>query len=343
MSDETISARARLLFGLAGTGVIAAAAALVAVGAAPSHPGSTHYDATFGRAGQGLDPGRSDVKIRGIAVGAVDALRLGRDGRVTVRFRLDRGVRIPGTTVATIEPVSVFGPKDLALDLGEDEATGPFLRDGGHVARTRDPREPSDAAWPAYRLTRAIDPDDVATVLRVFAAGLSGQGPALRRTVDNGAVVVDATWRDRQAIRALLDDINGLSGTLADRGGTLTRLTADFNRLSAVITARPDQVGRLLDRSAELGERVGGTLRREGADLGRIIDGAGDAAAVLNGRRRDIPVLLDGLNGFFALLARIIRVSGPEGTLIAQVVSTLPLGLCEIFVDVCPSPPGGPR
>ncbi|MFD0688302.1 MlaD family protein [Actinomadura fibrosa] len=339
MSEESLSQRSRTVFGLVGAGVIATAAILVAVGTTPSHAGSTYYDASFGRAGQGLDPGKSDVKIRGIAVGTVDRLKLDRSGRVTVRLRVDKGVRIPDTTVATVEPVSVFGPKDLSLDLGAHELSGPYLPDGGRVAQTRDPQELSDTAWPTYRLTKAINPDEVAAILHTFGAGLSGQGPALRRTIGNGATVVDATWRDRQAISALLGDINGLSGTLADRGGTITGFAGDFNRLSAVVSEKPDKVAQLLDRSAELGDRVGTTLQGHGTNLAKIIDGAGDAAAVVRGQLRNVPVLIDSLNGFFGLLAQIIRVPGPEGTLIAQAKDTLSLDLCQTFVDACPASP----
>ncbi|WP_433474045.1 MlaD family protein [Spirillospora sp. CA-142024] len=339
MSDETLSSRSRTLFGLAGAAVIAAAAAFVAIGSTPSHAGSTYFDATFGRAGQGLDPGKSEVKIRGIAVGDVDRIRLDDSGRVTVRFRIDKGVKIADTAAATVEPVSVFGPKDLALDLGSHELTGPYLKDGGKIAKTHDPQELSDTAWPTYRLTKAIDPDDVATILRTFGSGLSGQGPALRRTIDNGAIVVDATYRDRAAIQSLLNDINGLSGTFASRGDTITRFAGDFNRLAQVINERPDKVTQLLDESSRLGETVGTNLQQHGRNLGKIIDTGGDVVHVLNGQRRNIPVLLDSLNGFFGLLSQIIRVPGPSGTLIAQARDDLPLDICQIFIDICPSTP----
>ena len=86
-----------------GAGVIAGAAVLVALGSTESHEGSTYLTASFGRAGQGLDPGRSDVKIRGITVGTVDAVTLERTGRVTVRVRMDRGVKVPRSATARIE------------------------------------------------------------------------------------------------------------------------------------------------------------------------------------------------------------------------------------------------
>lgn len=339
MSEETLSSRSRTIFGLVGAGVIAAAAAFVAVGTTPSHEGSTYYNATFGRAGQGLDPGKSEVKIRGIAVGAVDEITLNDSGRVNVRFRVDEGIKIADTVVASVEPISVFGPKDLALELGAHELTGPYLDDGAKITKTQDPEELSDTAWPTYRLTKAINPDEVATILRTFGAGLSGQGPALRRTIDNGAKVVDATHQSRAAIQALLNDINGLSGTFGSRGDTIARFAGDFNKLSQVISERPDKVSQLLDQSARLGDTMGTNLQRHGRNIGTIIDSGGQVVDVFDDQRDNIPVLLDSLNGFFNLLAQIIRVPGPEGTLIAQARDDLPLDICQIFIDICPTTP----
>ena len=341
MSEETLSNRSRTIFGLVGAGVIAAAATFVAVGSTPSHEGSTYYNASFDRAGQGLDPGKSEVKVRGISVGTVEEIELEDGGRVKIRFRVDEGVQVADTTVASIEPVSVFGPKDLALDLGAHELSGPYLEDGGTVTRTQNPEELSDTAWPAYELTKAVNPDEVATILHTFGTGLSGQGPALRRTIDNGSKVVDATYQDRAALNALLDNINGLSGTLAPRGDTINRIVRDANGLSQVITEKPDKIEQLLAQSGELGNKVGNTLQGHGASLGSIIDNGGDAVDVVNDQRRNLPVLMDGLIGFFGLLSRIIRVPGPENRLIAQARATLPLDLCKIFTDVCPPNSGG--
>jgi phospholipid/cholesterol/gamma-HCH transport system substrate-binding protein len=341
MSDEPLSVRSRTIFGLVGMAVIAAAATLVALGSTQDHGGSTYFDASFGRAGQGLDPGKSDVKIRGITVGTVDTLALERDGRVKVRLRLDEGYRVPKSTTARIEPVSVFGPKDVLLDLGQGELTGPYLADGARITQTQDPQDLSETAWPAYRLTQAINPDELTTILHAFSSGLSGQGPALRRTLINGSTVIDATHANRAVIQSLISDINGLSGTLGPRGEAINGTIRDLNRIAPVITERPDKVSQLLDQGGKLADTVGGTLERQGGNIGSIIDGAGGAVAVTAQERRNIPVLLDSLNGFFSLLAQIIRIPGPENTLIAQAKATLPLDICKTIIDVCPEPAQG--
>lgn len=343
MSDETLSSRSRTMFGLVGAAVIAVAAAGAAVAGTPSHAGSTYYTASFSHSGQGLDAGKSDIKIRGIAVGKVQKIKLDRDGRVTVRLRVDKGIRIPDTASASIEPVSIFGPKDLVLTPGAHEMNGPYLKDGGTVEKTSDPQDLSQTAWPAYKLTKAINPDEVATILHTLGTGLSGEGPAARRMIQNGSKVVDATYQDRAYIQSLLNDITGLSGTLAAHGDDITRFTGDFNTLSKVINEKPDKVDQLLAQASRLGDTVGTTMRGHGANLGKIIDNVGGVAATVHSENDKLPVLMDSLNGFFGLLSQVIRVPGPSGTTMGQAKEALSLDLCQVFIDVCTTDPFLPK
>lgn len=342
MTEETLSRRARAGFGAAGLAVLAAATALVVTGSTQSHEGSTYYVADFGRAGQGLDT-KSDVKIRGIAVGGIDSVRLRADGRVAVRLRLDAGYRLPTTAAARIEPVSVFGPKDLTLDLGAGEGRGPYLPDGGEIDETSDPEDLSDVAWPAYRLTKAIDPQDVSTLLHTFSQGLQGQGPALRRTIDNGALLIDMAHGNRAVLRRMLGDVGALSETFENRGDTIVGLVGDANDLTPVLTDRPDRTAQLLDGTAQLAHRVGDTLDRNGAQIAKMVDGGGRLVTVLYQQQHNIPLLIDGINGFFGGIATVIRVPGPENSLLAQAVNFLPVDICNIIVDACGPVSGGGR
>jgi phospholipid/cholesterol/gamma-HCH transport system substrate-binding protein len=335
MMTSDLSARSRLTFAVIGAAVMVGGAAALAAGVIQSHPGATHYSATFGRAGQGLDE-RSKVKIRGIAVGSVTGVGLDDKGRAVVRFEVDHGIRVPRTASAGIEPVSVFGPKDLTLDLGTDEGSGPYLSSGGTIAKTTDPQELSDTAWPAYRLTSAISPEEIATILHTFSEGLNGKGPALRRTIDNGSTVVNVAYRNKAALRQALVDIEGLAGTLSSRGDEIVGITRDFNTLSPVLNSRPDKITQLLDGAGRAAATVGDGLQNHGDQAGALIDSGGKLINVLYRQRKNTPLLLDGLNGFFGGISSIIRVPGPNDTLVAQVVNTLPLDLCLTFVDACP-------
>jgi phospholipid/cholesterol/gamma-HCH transport system substrate-binding protein len=334
VNGDALSRRSKLVFGAAGMAVLAGGALVTFAAAVPSHPGATYYTAAFGRAGQGMDR-RSDVKVRGVTVGGVQKVTLDRAGRAVVRFRVDRGIRLPGSTSARIEPVSVFGPKDLVLNLGSGEGRGPYLRDGGVIAKTTNPQELSDVAGPAYRLTAAIDPQDVATILHTFSQGLEGQGPALRRIVGNGGRLIDLGYADRAEIRLLLGDLERLSGTFGDRGRTIVGLTGDFNRLSPTLTDRPDNIARLLDGTARLAGRAGDTLDAHGVKIGQFIDAGAGIVNVVYRELRDVPILLDALNGFFGGISQVIRVPGPDGTLVAQVDNYFQSDVCAALIDLC--------
>jgi phospholipid/cholesterol/gamma-HCH transport system substrate-binding protein len=342
--DPHLSPRSRLLFLSIGLGAMAASAGGLVLAGLPDQPASTTHTATFQRAGQGLDQ-RSDVKVRGIKVGRIRAVTLTRDGRATVRFDVDAGVRLPRATLARIEPVSVFGPKDLTLDLGTDAGKGPYLPDGAAVTRTQDPQDLADTATPAYRLSTAINPDDLATVLHTLATGLNGQGPALNRTIGNSAQLIDQADRNRAQLQQLLNDLTGLTQTLGDRGPAINTILASGNDLGAALTAHPDKIGQLLDQAGALADQSGRTLQQHGDNLATITDTTGQATAVLNQQRPNINPLLDGLNGFFNLLGATINSPGPSNTKLALMRNTLPLDLCRILIDVCaaPAPTTAPR
>ncbi|MEU5884833.1 MlaD family protein [Spirillospora sp. NPDC047279] len=337
---DSMSARSRVLYCALGTAVLVAAAGTAVIASTRSHAGSTYYTAEFGRAGQGLDA-RSDVKVRGITVGNVESVRLGPDGRVTVRLRVEKGVQVPATAEARIDPVSLFGPKEIDLDLGSGAVSGPYLADGARIARTQDPSDPAETARPAYELASRIDPQDVATLMHTFSAGLSGQGPALRRTLDNGALVIDRAHANRETVRRLVSDLAGLGGTLGDSGEPIVAAARDASELGPLLTERPDKIGQLLDQAGRLSTQVGDDLDAYGGAFGGLVDGAGRAARVAAPQSRNIIVLMDVLNGFFGGLANVMTGPGPNGYRPAVLRGQAPLNVCQIIVDVCPPGQGG--
>jgi len=334
MSDSALSTRSRVLFATLGAAVMAGGAATALVASSESHAGSTYYTAGFGRAGQGLDA-RSDIKVRGVTVGNVDSVTLRPDGRVNVRLRLDKGVRVPVSAAARIDPVSMFGPKEIELDVGPD-GNGPFLPDGGAIAKTTDPSDPSETARPAYELSKALDPQDVVTLVHTFSQGLSGQGPTLRRTLGNSADLVDRTYANRQIVQQMIGDLSGLGDTLGGRGDSIVSASRDAETVAPILSGQPDKVGRLLDEAGRLSTTVGDGLRDHGGNVGGLIDDTGKAAHVTAGQNANVGTLIDSLNTFFGGLGAAMNAPGPNGYHPATLVGRERLDICQIFVDLCP-------
>ena len=144
--------------------------------------------AVFDHTGHGLDDS-STVKIRGVNVGKVSTIKLLPDGHADVSIRVQRRVKVPTSTAVSAEPLSVFGPLYINIDPGPNEARGPFLAPGGHIAETTSPIELTDILNRVSPLLTAVDPQDLVTIFHNIAAGLDGLGP------DHGS-------HDRQQLQA---------------------------------------------------------------------------------------------------------------------------------------------
>lgn len=90
----------------------------------------------------------TDVKINGVRVGSIEALKLNTDVGpnqylVTVLMTLDRSVQLPTDTIALVSTESLLGGKYMSLEPGVDETM--IKTDGtGRVTRTQAPMRLDD-------------------------------------------------------------------------------------------------------------------------------------------------------------------------------------------------------
>ncbi|WP_051300421.1 MlaD family protein [Actinomadura rifamycini] len=348
MKTVDLTPRSRLRFGALGAAVLAACLAASVLAARDTHPGSIHLRASFGRAGEGLTD-HSDVRIRGVTVGRVASIRLTGAGRALVTLRVDPGVRVPVAAEAAIVPLSAFGPKYVDLRPGRDEATGPFLADGGTIARTTDPRELTDVAAPAVDLLEALGPRDVATITAALGGGLGGRGGTLGGLIDDSAALLGVTARRADDLGAVIADGGALAATAAEHGEEIGGIAADLDTVLPAVTGEPEEFRRLLtglDESARTVERI---LAADPGAPGRIIGAADPAVGVLYRERGVFPDLISSSGSILTQLAGIANIPGPHGTLLSRVTvhvesSTL---LCETLPGICgpvePAIPEDPR
>ena len=63
----------------------------------------------------------ADVQIAGVTVGKVRQLSLNADNRAMVRLQMDRGVKIPVDSIASVKSQGIIGDKLIQITLGGDE------------------------------------------------------------------------------------------------------------------------------------------------------------------------------------------------------------------------------
>ncbi|MEU9017799.1 MlaD family protein [Actinomadura sp. NPDC048394] len=336
MRTVDLTPRTRRRFGALGAALVAAAGLGSYLAARDTHPGSTYLRATFGRAGEGLDD-RSDVKIRGVKVGQVASVRLTPEGKALVRIRLDHGVRAPVTAEAAISPLSAFGPKYVDLRPGRDEGGGPYLRDGGTIARTSDPQDLTDVAAPTVDLLDALGPDDVATIMRSLGTGLDGRGAELASLVDDSSKLLGVTARRSGDLGTLIGNGGALAGTAARHGDEIGRITDDLTKVAPSITGDPGQFAKMLAGLDESARTLNQILASNPKAAGRAIDAFTPAASVLSKYRGYFPDLISSSGLILTQLAGIANIPGPHGTLLSRVTIHInpSTALCDSLPGIC--------
>jgi phospholipid/cholesterol/gamma-HCH transport system substrate-binding protein len=298
---------------------------------------------TFASAGQGL-LAKSDVKIRGVNIGSVESIRL-VGGRALVRMDIDDDEPVPVSATATIRPKTLFGEKFVDIDPGAGEADGPFLGDEDPIRQTTSGFELEKVLSDAFPLLKAIDGDELATILSELSAAGKGLGPTVNRTIVNTAAVLDQQNRRAAELGRFLDDLALLAESLEGTSSDLVATSRDLNRALPGLNARSAQLSTTLDQAARLSADVADLLEANRPFLEKGITEGGKVLQVLYERRDRIPGLVRGLRYFFEVLGSVGRIELGDGTRLAAVKGILGGGPpCGRTVMGCPlyeGPPAG--
>lgn len=306
--------------------------------------------AVFTRAGQGLSTG-NDVKIRGVTVGTIKTIKLASTGNdVIVTMFLKPGTKVADTATATIDPLSVFGPKYVNIIQGSDESVaGRALKAGDviPVDRTIPATELLDVINTTFPLLRAIDPQELQTVVESISNGLSGLGPEFAQILDNTKVILDHATAQLPNINNLLANAAPLSNTLAQRGSELVALAQNLSHVLPIVSSSPDRVAPILDGASQLSNELATLIANTRPAVDQIVSGLTSVVNALYPVRAGLPTLVDTLDNFFGLVGGIIRnATGtpggfkyPNGILPGNIQVFFPCQVGSLLNTTPPLPP----
>jgi virulence factor Mce-like protein len=325
-----------VLIGLACFVLLVGAVAYAVKAGLGGFAGGYELTSSFDRVIAGLEPG-SAVKIRGVTVGEVKSIDLdNQSGKVIIALRMQSDRQVPDTAVASVEPLSIFGPKFIKLVPGEHEQSGPFLPEGGRIAQTVKPVEFLDTLAQTYRLVRATNPEDLGTVIHTLAEGLGGLGPTVGQTIDDAAVATGFGVRTLEPFLGLLRDLRPLSDRVVADAGDFSRISSDLHQVLPDIASRADKLARLLDQTAKVSSEAGDLLSRHRMGINNLLTGVGAILAAIHAQLGDLPGFLESLGGF-GELGRAIFVPGPAGTTLLGARGVIPADLCRLVTGaLCP-------
>ncbi|MCV7078904.1 MlaD family protein [Mycobacterium szulgai] len=204
----------------------------------------SHYTATFTDV-SGLDVG-NDVRISGVQVGKVDAIRL--DGRIAkVGFTALDDHPVYRNTVAAVRFQNLLGQR--YLELVQSAAGGERLPAGGAIAIGQTvPSFDITKLFNGFRpVFQTLDPAQLnqfgENLLRLIQGDDSGLGPVLR---DLDAIAKFAVNR-QAAITVLIRNLSEISGDMGGKSQQLFHLIATLNDLLAKFTSKADDFRASID------------------------------------------------------------------------------------------------
>lgn len=326
-----VPVRLRALIALCGVVFLLGAAVVVI------NYGNGHYEAgyplvaRFAASSQGLYEG-SDVKVRGVNVGTVERIELDDEGRALITMQIDPGVEIARTTQASIEPLSIFGPKFVNLRQGDDELTGPYFAEGETITDTRNAPEFTLVLGDASDLLEYVEPSDVTTVIHTLAQSFAGLGDTFGDTFDRIATIVDIAEANTPEFQQFLGDLALLSTTLAEHAPNIVAGAESLHEALPALNDRSDELGLLLDDIAEVSGTLS-TILDENADaIGTNLVNLEPVADLLERRQGDVIQLVQTLDIFFSTLTEVIRIPNePLTPLAGALVGQAPSDVCQLL------------
>lgn len=228
----------------------------------------------------------SDVKMRGVVVGRVDAINreVGRPGAV-IELLIDAGRAdtIPAGVTARILPANVFGQNFVELlPPAGGEAGGP-IRSGAMVPadRSAETLELNDVFAKLYRVLTAVQPAKLSVALGALAEALQDNGDTLNSVIGRS----DRYLRDlAPSLPDLSADIEGFARFAEQVSREAPRLFAsveDLMVLTRMLIARQGQFIELLSGGLGLTKNAKELLEANEANLIKVSKQSADIFGAL--------------------------------------------------------------
>jgi phospholipid/cholesterol/gamma-HCH transport system substrate-binding protein len=208
--------------------------------------GSTSdYSAVFSDASS-LKAGDS-VRVAGVRVGTIVAVKLRRDNTALVSFDADTNVVLTTGTRAAVRYLNLVG--DRFLELVDGPGSTRLLARGSQI--------PMDRTQPALDLDmllgglkpviRGLDPRDVNTLTTGLLEIFQGQGDTVQSLLDKTSSFSNTLADNDTALEQLTDNLNTVLGTLGNEGQRFSGALDQFERLTTALATDRDTIGTAID------------------------------------------------------------------------------------------------
>jgi virulence factor Mce-like protein len=213
--------------------------------------------------------------VRGVEVGRITDVEP-REDVVRITMELQDGIDLPADAHLSIVPITVIADRYVQID--PPYSGGATLADGAHIGieNTSIPAELDDVLAQLKGLLAALqprhgNPGPLANLVNNLDAALKGHEEAVAGTLDGGAEVLGNLAASEAQITGLIDHLDKVFVTLADRSSEIGLINERLNLVVQSLAADSGHLQGTISNISFLSEQGSGLISESGDKLGESL------------------------------------------------------------------------
>ncbi|MFT7836388.1 MCE family protein [Saccharothrix sp. BKS2] len=248
----------------------------------------------------------SDVKVRGMVVGRVDAIRTGGEGaEVELALDPDQVHHIPANVSARLLPKTLFGERYVNLVLPERRQAP--LAEGGVIEQDRSSgavelERVLDGLMPVLQ---AVQPEKLATTLTAVSQALENRGRPLGETLVQLDAYLGELNPQLPALKEGISRLADVSEVYADAAPDLVQALDDATVTSRTLVEQRDDLLTVYGSLTTTSTDLAGFLAVNRNNLIQLADVSRPVLELLAEYSPEYPCLLKGLSEFKPIMDQV--------------------------------------
>lgn len=233
------------------------------------------------------------VSVAGVPVGQVTSIHLIGDGadagRAEVTVEVNKTIKLPtATTTMNIRWRNLIGQRYIVFDPGtngQPVTSGYYKTSGSHRIpndKTHSAVDIGDVFNQLAPLGQAIQPAQINSIITSLSQALDG---------------------NQDNIGGLVQNLNLLSGTLADRDQTIRQMLTDYSTITDVLQKRDTQIQTMIDNLVLLSRTFSDNTALFQSTLNNVATAGSSLDRLLSANETQFRSLLDNLPGITSALS----------------------------------------
>jgi phospholipid/cholesterol/gamma-HCH transport system substrate-binding protein len=224
-----------------------------------------------------------DVRVAGVRVGQVDAIRIVDKRLAEVEFSFDANQKLTTATTAKIRFRNLVGQRYIALEQAPGKV-GEILPPGSTIPIERtQPAVDLTALFNGFKpLLRAINPEDINKLSFELIQVFQGEAGTINSLLSHTASLANTIADKDKVIGELIANLNAVLDTINSRDEQASQLVITLQQLVSGLAADREAIGSSIESIGVLTDVTAGLLRDTRPPLRNDIDQLGRLAANLN-------------------------------------------------------------